>query len=476
MGKKLILVNPVNPGRTGLSITPGGRFPPLGLGVVAALTPGDWCIQILDENFETFQYEEADLVGISSFTSQILRAYEIATIYREKGIPTVIGGIHASMLPEEALNYVDTVAIGEAESTWPKIIEDFEKGNLKRIYREDSSAGTEISGARHDLFHPKYVFGSIQTARGCPMDCNFCSVTTFNGGKYRQRDIEDVLDELETIPQPYVYFVDDNLYGHGKNADKRAIALFEGIVERGIQKQWLSQSSINFADSEAVVAAAARSGCRMILIGIEAESDSALKDAGKKLNIKFRDQYETVFQRINSGGIAVLGSFIYGMEHDTIESMRNRTRYIFDNCIDAMQISLMTPLPGTRLFRQLQEQGRLLYADFPNDWPRYDMTEVVFKPLMMSPEELSEGFAEACITLYNQAALGYKYIGTVRHTRNLKTARWAYSANINYHNAAVGLFLQRNWPFLSKVGEPVLRAVQGMMGTLSRWADKSRHF
>lgn len=476
MSKKLILVNPVNPNRTGLSITPGGRFPPLGLGVVAALTHDDWNIKILDENFEPFQFEEADLVGISSFTSQINRAYEIASIYHEKGIPTVIGGIHASMLPEEALKYVDTVAIGEAESTWPKIIEDFENGILKRIYREDRSAGKKISGARHDLFHPKYIFGSVQTARGCPMDCNFCSVTPFNGGQYRQRDIKDVLDELETIPQPYVYFVDDNIYGYGKHIDERAIALFDGIVKRGIQKQWLSQASINFADSEAVVAGAARSGCRMILIGIEAESDNALKDAGKKLNIKFLDRYRTVFRRINSCGIAVLGSFIYGMEHDTIESMRKRTRYIFDNCIDAMQISIMTPLPGTRLFQQLQDQGRLLYIDFPNDWARYDMTEVVFKPLMMSPEELYNGFSEASITLYNQITLCYKYYETLRHTKDLKTARWAYNANLNYHNAAVGLYLQRNMPSLSRVGEPLLKAFQAMTSKLSGLAEKSRLF
>jgi radical SAM superfamily enzyme YgiQ (UPF0313 family) len=449
MGRKLILINPVYPYRTGLSVNPGGRFPPLGLGVVAALTRGDWDIKILDENFETFRYEEADLVGISCFTSQIIRAYEIASIYRERGIPTVIGGIHASMLPEEALKYADTVVIGEAERTWPILIEDFEKGKLRRIYRGDGTSGTRISGARHDLFHPKYLFGSIQTARGCPMDCNFCSVTTFNGGQYRQRDIEDVLDELETIRQPYVYFVDDNLYGYGKHAAKRAIALFEGIVERGIQKQWFSQSSINFADSETVVARAAKSGCRMILLGIEAESDNALQDAGKKLNIKFLDRFETVFHRINSHGIAVLGSFIYGMEHDTIESMRARTKYILDSEIGAIQISLMTPLPGTRLFKQLQDQGRLLYTDFPNDWTHYDMTEVMFKPLMMTPEELYEGFCEAGMTLYNHATLLYKYIDTLRITRNLTTAVWAYRANLNYHNAAMGLYLQRSWPLFS---------------------------
>ena len=261
-----------------------------------------------------------------------------------------------------------------------------------------------------------------------------------------------------------VYFVDDNLYGYGKHAAERAITLFEGIVQRGIQKQWFSQSSINFADSEAVVASAAKSGCRMILLGVEAENDTALKDAGKKLNIKFLDRFATVFRRINRHGIAVLGSFIYGMEHDTIKGMRDRTRYILNSEIDAMQISLMTPLPGTRLFRQLQDQGRLFFTDFPKDWARYDMTEVVFKPLMMTPEELYAGFCEAGMTLYNHATLCYKYIETLRNTRDLKTAGWAYNVNLNYHKAATGVFLQRNWPFLNQLGEPLRRAFHGMIG------------
>jgi radical SAM superfamily enzyme YgiQ (UPF0313 family) len=447
MRKKLILINPVNPRRIGLNINPSGRFPPLGLGIVATLTPNDWEVEILDENFEKFRYKEADLIGLTSFTASITRAYEIAGIYREHGIPTAIGGIHASMLPEEAMEYVDTVVIGEAESTWPRLIEDFKNGGLKRIYREDRTAQTEMNRARHALFHPSYVFSSIQTARGCPMDCDFCSVTTFNGRQYRQRDVEDVLDELETIPRKMVYFVDDNIYGYGPYASRRASDLFKGIVDRGIKKDWFSQASLNFADDDSVLEHAAKSGCRMILLGIEAENDVALQDVGKKLNLKFLNRYEKVFHHIHSHGIAVLGSFIYGMQHDTFETLARRTEYILNNDVDAVQITLMTPLPGTRLFQKLRDEGRLLYTNFPDDWDHYDMTEVVFKPLLMEPDELFNAFCDAGIALYNHPTLWYKYMKTLSTTRDMTTAMWAYSTNLNYHNAAVGLYLQVKWPF-----------------------------
>ncbi len=171
MRKNLLLINPVNPSRAGLAINKGSRFPPLGLGIIAALTPDGWEIDILDENLEPFKFAEADLVGLTAFTSAANRAYEIAGIYREKGIPTVIGGIHASMLPEEALRYVDTVVIGEAESVWPEVIANFEAGALRRTYQGELIDLKGMPRPRHDLFHSGYTLGSIQTARGCPMDC-----------------------------------------------------------------------------------------------------------------------------------------------------------------------------------------------------------------------------------------------------------------------------------------------------------------
>jgi radical SAM superfamily enzyme YgiQ (UPF0313 family) len=296
VSKKLLLINPVNPRRVGLTVNPSSRFPPLGLGVVAALTPDHWDVEVLDENFEPFEYREADLVGLTAFTAAVTRAYEIAGVYREKGTPTVLGGIHASMLPEEALRWVDAVVIGEAEGVWARVIGDFEAGKLQSTYRGEWLELREMAKPRHDIFHPGYMFGSIQTARGCPMDCEFCSVSAFNGRRYRQRPVEEVLDELEAIPHRMVFFVDDNIIGYGKRAAARAVALFKGMVERGIKKDWFCQASMNFADDEEVLEYAAKSGCRMVFLGVEAEDIDVLEEVNKKLNVRMGVKgYEEVF-------------------------------------------------------------------------------------------------------------------------------------------------------------------------------------
>jgi len=181
---------------SGLSASSQSRFPPLGLGIIAALTPPAYEVLIIDENFEQIEYIEADLVGITVFTSAAVRAYELAGIYQQQGIPVVLGGIHVSMMPDEALQYADTVVIGESENLWPQLIVDFEAGRMKDRYSGSFAELSETAVPRRELFHPGYNFASIQTSRGCPMNCSFCSVTPFNGKKYRQRPVNEVLDEL----------------------------------------------------------------------------------------------------------------------------------------------------------------------------------------------------------------------------------------------------------------------------------------
>jgi len=437
--KRLILVNPVNPQRVGLTVNPSSRFPPLGLGIVAALTPDDWEVALIDENFEPFKYQEADLVGLTAFTAAATRAYWIAGLYREKGIPTVMGGIHASVLPEEALRYVDAVVIGEAESVWPQVIADFETGRMQQVYRGEWLDLAGMPQPRHDLFHPGYRLGSIQTSRGCPMDCEFCSVTAFNGRRYRQRPVEGVLDELESIPRKMIFFVDDNIIGYGQRAEERAITLFKGMIERGIRKDWFCQASMNFADNEEVLKYAARSGCRMVFLGVEAEDVDALDEVGKKMNLKIGvDGYKETFRRINRHGIAVLGAFIYGMDGDTPGKLRRRTDYILRSGVDVIQITYLTPLTGTRLFARLHDEGRLLYTDFPADWDRYDMTEVTHRPAPMEAQALADAMHESSSRLYSRRSIWRKFVKTWWATRSFTTAMWAYSSNVNYRNVALG--------------------------------------
>jgi len=235
------------------------------------------------------------------------------------------------------------------------------------------------------------------------MNCEFCSVTAFNGHRYRKRPVEKVLDEIAEIPQKRVFFVDDNIIGFGKQDEERAIALFKGMIERGIKKDWFCQASMNFADNDELLELAAKSGCRMVFLGVEAESKEALEEVNKKLNLsKGVEAYEKAFRRINRHGIAVLGAFIYGMDGDTSEKLHQRTNYILKSGVDVMQVTHLTPLPGTRLFRRLQDERRLLFANFPEDWVHYDMTEVTYKPHSMSPKELSDVMSQSTRRLYGR--------------------------------------------------------------------------
>ncbi len=437
MGRKLVLVNPVNPARIGLTVNKSSRFPPIGLGIVAALTPAAWDVSLIDENWEPFTYQEADCVGITAFTASANRAYEIAAIYRERGVPVVMGGIHASMCPDEVLQFVDAVVIGEAEAVWPQVLADVEAGCLQKRYDGEWSDLSGTPHPRRDLFHPDYVFASVQTSRGCPMDCEFCSVTAFNGRRYRRRPPEEVLDELEKIPQKMLFFVDDNIIGYGKASREQALAIFKGMVERKLDKWWFCQASLNFADDEEVLRWAARAGCKMVFLGLEAEEADALAEVNKRLNLQLGvEHYAQAFQRIHRAGIAVLGAFIFGMDDDTPDKLHRRAEYMVKSGVDVMQRTFLTPLPGTRLFERLRDEGRLLYDDFPRDWEHYDMGEATHRPQGMTPEALTQVMVESGRRMYAWPVLLRKALRTLWETRNPMAAMFAWNSNINYRNVS----------------------------------------
>ena len=433
--KRLILINPVNEERKGFALDRSSRYPPLGLAIIAALTPKDWYIRIIDENFQPFRYRDADLVGITSFTSTAPRAYKIAQVYREKGVPTVLGGIHASMMPDEALNYVDTVVTGEAEKAWPRVIEDFLGGKLQRRYNGEMLDLKYQPLPRHDLFHPGYIFSAVQTSRGCPFNCEFCTVTAFNGSIFRERPVDHVIKELETIPNQNVVFVDDNICGYGKRSRERSITLFKEMIKRGIRKNWMSQASLNFADDDELIYYAAKSGCRLIAIGIEVETKKGLTEFNKKINlVRGVENYNTIFKKIQKHGITVLGNFMFGLDTDYPEDLKDRIAYILRSRLDAIQISILTPMPGTEVYRKMIDENRLGFKTFPDDWKYYHGGDVVFQPRNIDPADLAKHFQNAGERIYSRPRLIKGFVKSVFRTRNVQASSWAYGANNHYRN------------------------------------------
>jgi radical SAM superfamily enzyme YgiQ (UPF0313 family) len=407
----------------------------MNLGIIAALTPDHWDVEILDENFEGFKFREADLVGLTALTSQVTRSYEIAEVYKKSKIKTVIGGIHASMVPEEALQFVDVVVKGEAENIWAQVISDFEHNSLKQIYQGTLQPFYQSPPPRIDLYHPGYALGNLQTTRGCPMECDFCSVHAFNGRKYRYRHVEDVVKEFTRIPQDRVYVVDDDFYGYGKRSARRAKEICRGIIDSGIKKEWYTFCSMNLSNDEEALGLMSEAGCRMILLGIESELTDQLETSKKTTNLRVGVvNYERVYEAFHRNGIAVLGSFIFGMDTDTPETIRNRTDYFINSGVDCIQPGMLTPLPGTVTYQNLLKEKRITHMDYPKDWEMYTFFNCVIKPQLMTPEEYTDLMHESWERMFDLKVIKRKYLNTLKATRNALAAGWALSTNLKYHN------------------------------------------
>lgn len=433
MGKRLLLVNPAQQAK--LNLVSVLDVQPTSLGYLAALTPADWEVRIVDENIGREDLEDADLVGITSFSNNATRAYEIAGHYKRKGVKTVMGGIHASMLYEEAIRFVDSVVIGEAEFVWPRLIDDFERNQLGRFYRGERTSLQNLVKPRRDLFSHRYGIGSVQTARGCPNDCEFCSVTTFHGRTYRERPVEEVLDELEAVGNRNIYFLDDTILGYGKRAEERAIRLFRGMKERRLNKRWFSQVGIHFADNPEVMRSAQAAGCLGVGVGFESISEEALEGMGKVKNLKVGvENYQEVIKRIHDHGIAIAGSFVFGTDSDTKDVFQRTVEFILNSKLDGAQLTVLTPLPGTRLFGRLRSEGRLLRTDYPDDWKYYDFGEVVFQPRHMTPDELKEGVTQMYRHTTSRLTMLKRALNTVIETGSLNPYRpvVAYLTNRRY--------------------------------------------
>jgi len=350
---------------------------PLSLMVLAGLTPSEWEISIVDENLGAPNYPampRPDLVGITAFTSQANRAYEVATHFRRLGVPVVMGGIHATMCLDEVMERVDSVVTGEAEGIWPQVLEDARHGCLKRQYDGELAEINDVPFARHDLLATGYAVGAIQTTRGCPLNCSFCSVTAFNGAHYRQRPIPDVVQEFQLIREKHVLVVDDNLIGTRHEHIARAKDLFRAMARANLGKEWVAQASINFADDEELLALAAKAGCRGVFIGFETPSPEGLRELGKKFNLLNGRDFRASVRRIQRHHILVVGSFIIGLDIDEPGIGKRIAEVARRHGVDNLNVLFLTPLPGTRLWDQMKSEDRIALDTFPEDWKYYTLT------------------------------------------------------------------------------------------------------
>jgi radical SAM superfamily enzyme YgiQ (UPF0313 family) len=247
--------------------------------------------------------------------------------------------------------------------------------------------------------------------------------------------VEAAVKDFISVQQDLIYVVDDNFVGYSPRAREHALNFFKGIVEKGVDKQWAGSASMNIAEDEEVLKWAAKSGCKLIFLGIESELIDQLEQSQKSVNLKIGvDRYQEVYDKIHHAGISVLGAFIFGLDNDTPETITNRTNYILQSDIDIVQASILTPLPGTQLFKRFEEEGRLLYHNYPEDWEKYNYAEVVFHPHKMSPQEFKEAVNESWEKIYDLKHLKKKFLQTMKLAKDPGAAIWAFTSNLHLRN------------------------------------------
>lgn len=432
---RLLLINPSNRKRSLSDLKIAAQLVgkkalsmPLALPTLAALTPPDVDVTLVDEEIESIDFEtDADLIGITALTNSANRAYEIADEFRKRGRHVVMGGIHASMLPEEALTHVDTVVIGEAEGIWDRVIEDFRNGKIQQKYKADAFVDlNDYPVARRDLLkNDQYAVHLVQTKRGCPYKCTFCSVQKFNGRKVRIIGAEKVRKELEQIisihkslktdygikftlrdseGKPYedflnIFITDDNFIINKQHVGEICSVLMELSRIHKIKIIWSTQADINVAKDDELLQLMADAGCNRLFIGFESLSNENLAQMNK--NCKTSDEYGEAIRKIYSHGIDVIASFVIGNDFDDDSSLQNLPAFVQKNDLFDVLIGILTPYPGTDLFDEFEEDGRIL----SKDWSKYSFYKVVYSPKKVTFDALLNIYNGLLQSIYEKKAM-----------------------------------------------------------------------
>ncbi len=425
---------------------------PLNLGYVAAMTPRDeWEIELVDETREralddkgNLTFGHADLVGLTGLTYQAPRAYEIARACRVAGIPTVAGGCHATIAPDEVGQHVDSVLVGESELIYPQVLEDFRQGQLKPRYDGGPTPLHQLKGLFPDREWLRekydYRYSSIVTTRGCPFKCDFCSVPTIQGRKYRERPPEDVWDELAATDYRGLMLAEDNFYGYTPSAQERCHRLFSGWAERGLKKDWFGFTSLNVTQDPIVLDYMAKSGCIGFLMGIESLDFDTLKQMhksvnigiAKKNNLSIKDAYRMSFQNVHDKGMIVWGSVIFGSDFDKPDTFKEIADAVWETGMDVCTFGIYTPMPDTELFHRLSKQNRIFRTDFPREWYFYNSGHLVFQLKTLSLDQFIDGLTHVYQSIYSPEALRARFKKSMAATGNPKSAMFAYRVGLDW--------------------------------------------
>lgn len=442
---RIALINPISRRNQGYH-TVGSYLPQLGLQVLAELVPDGHAVDIIDEIFgpeytdTRLTRENYDLAAITAYTSGATRAYEIAAACRKRGIRVIMGGPHASACPDEALGYVDSVAVGECDEIWPQIVRDAAAGKLKPRYfgtlSDLEQTGLGRANQHLQAINGQYDVAAIQTSRGCPVGCEYCSVTKFNGAPIRRRRIADIVKEWNETRRPFIFVVDDNFFGVGERHAEWAKELLRALIRHGKRRLWFSQTTINMGDDPEGLRLAYRAGCRGMLIGFETFNREALKEYSKGINRKNLDRYQELVNGFHRAGISVFGGFIIGSDQDTPETVADTALQAVKLGVDIIQITNLTPLPGTKMFERYKSEGRLLATSYPEDWERYTFTETVYQPKNMSARQLDEAIYELRYAASVRNWVTKRALRTLIRTRSLTTALFVLGMNRGWKRMA----------------------------------------
>jgi radical SAM superfamily enzyme YgiQ (UPF0313 family) len=379
-------------------------MPQLSLGVIAALTPDDVELDLVEEEIEEIDFgKHYDLVGISCMTASAPRAYELSSILRKNGTRVVLGGIHPTVMPDEASAYCDSVVVGEAEGCWPTLISDFKNNRLKSRYRsfDFDLAGFPTPRLNHN--HTPFHVTPIFCTRGCPYACEFCSVTGLFGKRFRHRRVRDIVTEIANRDSRKFFFLDDNITGDVRFATELFTALSQ------LKIRWVGQASVALAKNKPLLRLARRSGCVGLFVGLESVSTENLKKLRKTSGNM--QEYRAAIKAFRDAGIFLQASLVFGFDDDDKSIFERTLEFLEQNKVPSATFNILTPYPGTAVYQRFKREGRLL----SENWQDYNHRTVVFRPKKLSPEELAEGFVWLGKHFYDKASVFSRFFPNYRH-------------------------------------------------------------